>query len=51
MRNKFPTFLDEHFAVNTSKQQIIPDARLVETLEETGIFRHLTKIEKNTRMG
>jgi len=38
--------LDEHFAVNTSKQQIIPNDRLLDTLEEAGIFRYLKEIEK-----
>ena len=42
----FPPVLDEHFAVNTSKQQIIPNDRLLDTLEETGIFGYLKKIEK-----
>ena len=31
----FPPVLDEHFSVNTSKQQIIPDERFIETLEKT----------------
>tara|TARA_B100001027_G_scaffold211904_1_gene180653 strand:+ start:1838 stop:3715 length:1878 start_codon:yes stop_codon:yes gene_type:complete len=42
----FPPVLDEHFAVNTSKQQIIPDERFIKTLEESGIFGHLEKIER-----
>ena len=42
----FPPILDEHFAVNTSKQQIIPNDRLLDTLEEAGIFSYLKKIEK-----
>ena len=42
----FPPVLDEHFAVNTSKQQIIPNDRLLDTLEEAGIFSYLKKIEK-----
>ena len=42
----FPPALDEQFEVNTSKQQIIPSSRVVETLKESGIFRHLGAIEK-----
>ena len=41
----FPPVLDEHFAVNTSKQQIIPNERFLETLQGTDIFKHLKKIE------
>ena len=43
----FPPVLDEHFAVNTSKQQIIPNERFLETLDATGIFRHLNQIERD----
>ncbi len=42
----FPPALDEHFSVNTSKQQIIPNQRFLETLESTDIFRYLNGIEK-----
>ena len=42
----FPPVLDEHFAVNTSKQQIIPNERFVQTLEKSGIFGHLRKIQR-----
>ena len=42
----FSPVLDEHFSVNTSKQQIIPNDRFLETLEKTEIFRHLNKIER-----
>ena len=41
----FPPILDEHFAVNTSKQQIIPNERFADTLDQSGIFGHLRKIE------
>tara|TARA_A100001015_G_scaffold120891_1_gene134037 strand:- start:1106 stop:2983 length:1878 start_codon:yes stop_codon:yes gene_type:complete len=43
----FPPVLDEHFAVNTSKQQIIPNERFLDTLEKTGIFKHLNQIERD----
>ena len=42
----FPPVLDEHFAVNTSKQQIIPNERFIQTLEESGIFSHLDKMQR-----
>ena len=42
----FPPALDEHFSVNTSKQQIIPNQRFLETLDGTDIFGFLNKIEK-----
>ena len=38
--------LDEHFSVNTSKQQIIPNERFLDTLEKTDIFKILNKIER-----
>ena len=44
----FPPVLDEHFSVNTSKQQIIPDERFIETLEKTDIFKYLNAIERKT---
>ncbi len=43
----FPPVLDEHFAVNTSKQQIIPNDRFLDTLETTDIFKILNKIERS----
>ena len=43
----FPPVLDEHFSVNTSKQQIIPNERFLDTLEKTDIFKILNKIEKS----
>ena len=42
----FPPVLDEHFSVNTSKQQIIPNERFIQTLEESGIFGHLDKMQR-----
>ena len=42
----FPPVLDEHFSVNTSKQQIIPNERFLDTLEKTDIFKILNKIER-----
>ena len=41
----FPPILDEHFAVNTSKQQRIPMKDLLKLLNSR-IFEHLEKIER-----
>ena len=42
----FPPILDEHFEVNTSKQQIIPDERILNSLKDQGIFKILKDIKE-----
>ena len=37
----FPPVLDEHFQVNTSKQQIVPSEKFIETLEDNGCFQNV----------
>ena len=41
----FPAELDEQFEVTTSKQQITPSSKIVETLENAGVFKILKKLE------
>ena len=43
----FPPTLDEHFAVNTAKQQIILNDNFLDTLEKSDVFKYLNKIERD----
>lgn len=43
----FPPVLDEHFQVNTSKQQIIPSEKFLQTLEDNDVFKILNKFERD----
>ena len=43
----FPPVLDEHFSVNTSKQQIIPNDRFLDTWRKNRYLKILNKIEKS----
>ncbi|MDB9825263.1 ATP-binding protein [Alphaproteobacteria bacterium] len=45
----FPAKLDEHFEVTTTKQQITPSDKIIDTLKKAGVFDILTKLEGEYR--